>query len=833
MATRSNSLPVVGPYPTVQPPSLKLVENQPELAEAGVKIEDGSITIEHPDGSVTVDFAPINQKSAESKGFNGNLALHLDESRLSEIASTLLESVDRDEQSRSEWLATRAKGIDLLGLKIEGPRSAVGASGSAPVEGQSTVRHPVLLDATITFQATARAELLPASGPVKVRNDSPPPMNEAVAETSARKELEESVRGKDELAQALEVDLNHYLTSIAKEYIPDTDRMLFYVGFGGDGFKKVYNCPLRRRVVSESVDAENLIVSNAATDLNSCGRITHKIKMRKSVLRRMQILGTYRDCDLSDPTPPPPNAVDQKMEELTGYRSGVQQPEDRDYEVLEIYCELELDQFAPKQFKGRGLPLPFRVTIEKDSRQVLDIRRNWKEDDKLCLPKQYFVQFPFVRGLGFYGLGYIHILGNTANTLTAAWRLLLDNGMFANFPGFLYSKGAGRQLTNQFRIAPGTGQGLDVGANTRIQDSVMALPYKEAGPAFTAFITHVEEVARKLASSGNIQVGEGKQEAPVGTTLALIEQATKVIDSAHKRLHAAQAEEFSLIKERFREDPEAFWRHNKNPTIQWKKDQFIKALNDCDLVPVADPNNPTSLHRIAKAMALKELQKGNPNLYDPIAIDMRIMRIVGIDPQGLFRPTPAPSPPDPRLVAIQQKAEQQQNASKIALLQAQIKAATAYAQMEDKEKDRQSRERIAQWEREIEMLELRQAEIIHANDIEHDKTLLQIQREKSEAERLQTLQKGYTDAEIRRISAAHDAQIKQLESEHERRRGEDHHRSELDRKEREHSQKLEHDRQAHEQNLENQRALNDAKVEAARKMAKAKPKPAAKAKKKE
>lgn len=833
MPPRSSSLPMEGPYPTPTAPNLRLVSDIEEVKDAGLTIEDGSIQIEHEDGSITIDFEPVGEEGGDlGDKFNQNLALKMGDDDLNDIANDLLEGITNDMQSRQDWLNTRAQGIDLLGLKIEKPR-ADNVSGSAPVEGMSTVRHPVLLEATISFQATARAELLPASGPVKIRNDSPPAPDVPVQDTSARAELIESIQRKDELAQALEVDMNHYLTSVATEYVPDTDRMLFYVGFGGDGFKKVYHCPLRNRPVSESVDAKDLIVSNAATDLNSCGRITHRIMMRRSILKRMQILGAYRDIDLSPPQTKEPSPVDQKEEEISGYRDTDRRPEDRDFEVYEVYCELDIDRFAPAHFKGKKLPLPYRVTIEKESRQILDIRRNWSEKDKQCLPKRYFVQFPFIRGLGFYGLGFIHILGNTANTLTAAWRLILDNGMFANFPGFLYAKGAGRQNSSQFRVAPGTGIGLDVGAQQSIKDSVMPLPYKETGPSFTAFITHVEEVARRLAASGNIQVGEGKQEAPVGTTLALIEQATKVIDSAHKRLHAAQAEEFALLKERFKEDPESFWRHNKNPTIRWKKDQFIKALKENDLVPVADPNNPTSLHRIAKAMALKELQKGNPNLYDPVAIDMRIMRIVGIDPQGLFRPTPAPSPPDPRLVAIQQKAEQQANSGRVALLQAQIKAATAYAQMEDKEKERQSRERIALWEKEIELLQLQQAEVIHANDIRRDQANLAIQESKAAVERLETMQKGFSEAQIRAAEAASNAAIREAEAEREarirhieheddRRRSDDHHQAELERKQHAHEQKLEHDK-----------ALNAAKVEAAKKMAKAKPKPAPKSKAKD
>jgi len=304
----------------------------------------------------------------------------------------------------------------------------------------------------------------------------------------------------DDLAMALEKDMNHYLTVTATEYVPDTDRMLFYIGFGGDGFKKVFNCPLRRRPVSESVDAEDLIVSDSATDLQNCGRVTHRIKMRKSVLRRMQIMGAYRDVPIGQPAPATPDPAKVRKMEIEGVTAHLN-PEDEDYTIYECYCELDLDKFAPKQFKGEGLPLPYRVTIEKDSRQILSIIRNWNEDDEQCLAKRFFVQSPFIRGLGFYGYGFIHLLGNITNTLTAGWRETIDGGMFANFPGFLFSKSVGRQLSNQIRVPPGGGVGIDLGAQQDIRSAVMPLPYKEPGPGFVSFLQHVAEEGQRLGAT--------------------------------------------------------------------------------------------------------------------------------------------------------------------------------------------------------------------------------------------------------------------------------------------------------------------------------------------
>lgn len=732
--------------PLTRPVPLHVVDRSDDLADPiivdvpsneiapGVTLDDGTMHIEHSDGSTTIDFDPkTTEDSTLNQGFYRNLVSEIAEGELSSIASNLLDGIDRDIQSRQEWLETRARGIQLLGLKLEEPRGDMGTA-SAPLEGMSTVRHHLMLEATVQFQATARGELLPAGGPVKVRNDTPPkspsqsdnvptvPTGDAGAGTAppnlpgsapafsvnpaqeaapfATELAVPSIEERDTLATALEKDFNHYLTVIATEYVPDTDRMLFNVGFSGDGFKKVYNCPLRQRPVSETVDAEDLIVSNSSIDLRSTTRITHRIKMPKSYLKRMQILGVYADVDLMTPQMPKIDPVQQEKGEIEGINLDNKKPEDMNYEIYESYCELELDDYAPEQFKKQGLPLPFRVTIEKTSRKILSIVRNWNEDDDQCLPKRFFVQFPFIRGLGFYGLGYVHLLGNTTITLTAMQREMVDAGMFANFPGAIATRDAGRQLNNQIRVPPGGIALVNAPVGMRVQDSIMPLPYKEPGGPFVAFAQWLEQGGQRLAQIANIAVGEGKQEAPVGTTLALIEQATKILSSVHKRLHWAQNEEFQLLKSRFREDPEAFWRHNSKPSMRWEKEQFLQALEDYNLVPVADPNNPTSLHRMAKAGVLEGLMSKYPQLINQQAALERIFRVAGIDSEGLFYPEPLPPPPDPRMVAIQQKAE---SVAQTTQTQAQTAMAKALAtvilglkQIEDKQQDRVSKERIQQ-----------------------------------------------------------------------------------------------------------------------------------------
>lgn len=854
---RTRTLKLVPPVPDAISDPIDVDIAAPEKVPS---VTDGVETTEHSDGSATIDFAPETVNPNSPGGFYENLASKIEAGELGRIASDLIDGVERDELSRREWLETRARGITLLGLKLDEPRGDVGTSG-APLEGMSTVRHPLLLESTLRFHANARGELLPAAGPVKVRNDTPvgpdippappapppmagPPMpppgmghngGPPMPALGGMPPMAGGAPGamppappvapppppqptalpgaltnqNEELASALEKDMNHYLTAIATEYYPDTDRMLFWVGAGGQGIKKVYNCPLRERPVSESVDAEDIIVSNATTNLENCGRITHRIKMRPSTLKRMQIIGAYRDVNIGAASQYPMlNPVEQKKAEIQGVKPNAVKPEEADHEILEIYCELDIAGYEHrkgKTGKKTGLQCPYKVTIHKETRQVLEVRRNWKEDDKLCRPKQYFVDFPFVRAMGFYGIGLIHIVGNTTNALTASWREMLDAGMFASFPGFLYAKPVGRQLTNQFRVPPGGGIPLDIGTG-RLQDSVMPLPYKEPGAAFTGFIQHIEEVGQRVAGTAEIQIGEGNQEVPVGTTMAMIEQATKVMDAVHKRLHASQATEFQLLKERFKEDPEAFWRHNRKPSIPWHKEQFISALNNSDLVPVADPNNPTSLHRIAKATAIKQLQMANPQIYDAMGVDKRIMRIVGIDPEGLFLPKPADPPPDPRMIAEENKAKAQSENLKVQMAQAAIKAATAEEQIKDRALERESREKVEEIKLEMEKLRFMQEQIIH-----HQEAQAQVQKAQQELEaaKIRTM----ADIEADRAKRHHEMQVTAVETAHD-----------LERSRQEHEQGLQHTQTQHEQQLEHTAALNQEKIKAQRALARARPK---------
>ena len=619
------------------------------------------LRIEHDDGSITIalDGQPVEkaQKSGAPRGWFDNLVDDIAEADRNSIAVDLLDGIDADLSSRKDWIEARTQGLALLGIKIELPGIA-GAVDGAPIEGMSKVRHPLLLESVLRFQANARSELLPTDGPVKIRNDN----NNA--------EVKE-----DQMANALERDLNHYLTNVAKEYYPDTDRMLLMLGFGGTSFKKVYNCPLRSRPVSESIDADDLIVNQSATDLSNAKRKTHRVLMRSSTVKRLQILGVYADIDLSTPLEPKQDSLRDAEQAQQGVRPASNRPDDRDREIYECYCELDLKGFEHKVGgEHTGLEIPYRVTIDVSSKRLLSVVRNFREprhDKDLPVEITRFVKYTFVPGLGFYDIGLLHILGNTTNAVTAAWRELLDAGMYACFPGFLVSDQGGRQNTTVFRVPPGGGAQVKTGG-LKLGDAIMALPYKEPSAALMQLADNMATTGMRVGGTSEQQVGEGRPDAPVGTTLANIEQAVKILNAVHKRMHAAQAEEFKLLAECFRENPEAFWQSGTRSNTPWDEQMFTAALADVELSPQADPNTASSSQRIMKIMALKQLQQANPSMYDPIAIDTAALQAIGwSNPQQFFAPPEAQKQPPPELMKMQQEGKIQQQKADADTMRAQ------------------------------------------------------------------------------------------------------------------------------------------------------------------
>ena len=645
-------------------------EDTPEIDEKG-----NILRIDHADGSISVSFdgSPLGSVNEDrDDGWFQNIAEEADQLEMSRIAEELLRGIDADIQSRSDWIEDRAQGLRLLGLKIEIP-GVQGSSDGAPVEGMSKVRHPLLLEAVLRFQANSRSELLPTDGPVKTRTDS--------NNGSAR---------LDELAKALEKDMNHYLTTTATEYYPDTDRMLFMLGFGGTSFKKVYHCPLRNRPVSESIDADDLIVNNLASDLDNAKRITHRIMMRPSVVKRMQLINAYRDIDLHDPKQVMPDAAQEEKLAQQGISPNITNAEDRDREIYECYCELDIAGYEHKKNgKVTGLEIPYRVTIDVSSRQILSIMRNFDEDTReLPVARKVFVKYPFVPGLGFYDIGLLHILGNTTNAVTAAWRELLDAGMYANFPGFLYADAGGRQNTNIFRVPPGGGAAVKTGGMP-LNQAIMPLPYKEPSAALAALVQSMVETGQRVGGTAEMGVGEGRADAPVGTTLALIEQATKVLSSVHKRLHAAQSEEFQLLKECFKDNPESFWQRNNTPAYPWDQATFLEALESVYIIPQADPNTASQTQRMMKTQALVQLAMASPQMFNMDAVNRQALRTIGYDNADEFlKPTTNQIPPEMFEKIIQAKiADKQATAAEI----------SAQADMLNAQTDAQSKAAEAQF----------------------------------------------------------------------------------------------------------------------------------------
>lgn len=662
--------------------------------DEGVTTPDGQLVVEHPDGSIEITEAPKPERGPSR--FDDNLVEEMSVTDLGSLAADLLIGIEDDIQGRREWVDTYTKGMDLLGLKVEERSNAKFRKRT------STVRHPVLLESIVKFQSGARAEMLPANGPAKVKNDG------------------EQTEETNQIAQDFERDLNHYLTSVATEFYPDTDRMLFYLGYGGTTYKKVYRCPVRQRPVSEAVYLPDLIVSNEATDLQNATRVTHSIQMPRIKVQELMIAGFYRDVDLMPPSPES-DPIKLKERSIEGRQpaSGAR-PEDLPRTIYECYTYILPETLGiPEPGAPKGLPLPYRVSIDKDSMVALEIRRAWKPDDENFRKRRFFVKFGLVPGFGFLDLGYLHLLGNQTKALTALWRIMIDAGMFASFPGGVKLKGS-RASTNE--VAPGPGEWVDydvpAAPGMDIRQLMMPMPYKDVSPVLLQFSEIIGQDAMRMAGAVELEVGEGRSNVPVGTMLAMVEQQTQTMAAVHKRLHTAQAEELELLREVFAANPQDLSRFAKNPARQW---EVAQEFMDLDLVPASDPNIPAQIHRIMQATALSTLAQQNPTLYDQMKVQKRLLRTIGISDADdlLIAPQPqgAPQGPNPlQLLAQQQagetqarlaetevkkqeiavKAQTEQREAAESIVEGQQHQRETEAEMADSAAERASREKIAQ-----------------------------------------------------------------------------------------------------------------------------------------
>jgi hypothetical protein len=619
---------------------------QPESGVSALEIEVDDAT-----GEVRVRDKSAEAPPPKGDAFDDNLAERLDDAALGVIAETLLRGIEADERSRKEMLDQYTRGMDLLGLKLEG--DAAGYAAGQGGKSISRIRHPILLWACVRFQSGARNELLPAAGPVKAKVEG------------------DDTDAENELAKDFERDFNHYLTVTASEYYPDTDRGLFYLAYGGTLFKKVYHCPLRERPVSECVYMPDLIVSNDATDLANAIRVTHKFEMAQGTVRRLQESGFYLDLALAPPAEAQADAAKQKVAQIAGVAAARERPEDRQHTIYECYSDLDLAAHGVRQ---RGAPagraLPYRVSIDHDSRRILEIRRNWKEGDDGFKRRRRFVKYGLVPGFGFYDYGFLHLIGNHTKALTALWRLLIDAGMFATFPGGLRLKGS-RASTNEFRPGPGEFPEIDAAGVEDIRKLIMPMPYQAPSGVILEMIQLLMKDAAQIAGTVELELGEGRTNMPVGTILSLIEQQTQVMSAVHKRCHAAQQEEMLLLKELFAEDPSALCRFAKDPARLW---QAAEEFADVALIPASDPNVPAQVHRIMQSTVLWMMASAAPNLFNQQEVIRRILRTVSIgDVESLLAagaPAAAPMPVDPRAAAI--TAELPLKQQKLALAQQEL-----------------------------------------------------------------------------------------------------------------------------------------------------------------
>ena len=594
--------------------------------DAGIDVEipmdegelvDGALVMENEDGSVDIDFDPADEDAGDAEEHSANLADFMNDMDLAGLSEQLMSGVEEDKQSRSDWETTMEKGIKLLGLKIE--------DRTTPFNGACGVFDPLMAEAVIRWQAVARGELMPAAGPVKTQVIGVPNMD------------------LDDQAERVKAWMNLYLTELAPEYYEEFDQMLMWLPLVGSTFKKVYQDPVLARPVARFVLPSNFIVSYGTSDLSTSQRYCHVVPMTKKQLRMAQINGVYRDLSLGDPQPTGnDDIVQSEVDSVEGLQPGASGA--NDYQIYEVYADLDLKGFENED----GIPLPYIVSIDENTRKILSIRRNWKEGDTTFQKRNYFVHYKFLPGLGFYGLGYAHILGNSAKTATSIRRQLIDAGTLNNFPGGLRVKGM-RLDDNNLGIGPTEFREIDTGG-LPIQNAIMPMPYKEPSQVSLELLRETYEGARNLANTAEIAVGDGRQDAPVGTTVALMEAATRVQSATLKRAHKSLGQELKLIADLFGEYlPEAPYPF----PVKGGQTAIMRAdfVNNIDVIPVSDPNISSSAQRMMRAEALLRFATQQPDMHDLHAAFKQMYMEMGIEPEKIDAILPnktiEPKPLDP------------------------------------------------------------------------------------------------------------------------------------------------------------------------------------------
>ena len=554
--------------------------------------------------------------------FSANLAEEVEESILSNLASDIIQSINQDKESRSDWEKTYTDGLKYLGMKFDEGRSQ-------PFEGSSGVIHPILAEAVTQFQAQAYKEMLPAKGPVKTQ---------IIGARTVATETQ---------ADRVQEFMNFYIMNVMKDYDPEMDMLLFYLPLAGSAFKKVYYDNVLNRAVSKFIAPEDLIVPYEASDLSSAERVTHAINMSHNEIKKQQLSGFYRDVDVSkhgyDSTE---SDVEAEIDKLQGIKAGY--AEDRDHTIFEVHTILDLQGFedAGEDGEPTGLKLPYIVTIDESSEQVLSIRRNYNEGDLYANKINFFVQYKFLPGLGFYGLGLSHMIGGISKASTSILRQLIDAGTLANLPAGFKARGM-RIRDEDEPLQPGEFRDIDTSGGS-LRDNLIPLPIKEPSNVLMQLLGILVDSGKRFAAIADTNIGDASGNMPVGTTVALLERGTKVMSAIHKRLHYAQRLEFQLLAKVFAEylPPDYGYDTGTGPSAI-KQTDFDDRI---DVVPVSDPNIFSQSQRITLAQELLQMVQSNPEIHGPLGMHeayKRMYAALGIDNVEALLQAPPDTTPKP------------------------------------------------------------------------------------------------------------------------------------------------------------------------------------------
>jgi hypothetical protein len=571
------------------PMGLSDLAEQPDME---IEIEDPESVNLHM-GDIEIDLKP-RKETADT--FDANLAEYMDDGDLDALGQELVEDFGKDIMDRKDWIKTYVDGLKLLGLQYE--------ERTEPWQGACGVFHPMLTESVVRFQSEAMMETFPAMGPVKTQIVGAIDML------------------REEAAARVREDMNYQLTEVMVEYRPEHEKMLWSLPLAGSAFKKVYFDPAKGRQVAVFIPAEDIVVPYGASNLESAERVTHVMRKTENEVKKLQEAGFYLDVDLGEPTHELDDIEKQKAEE-----QGMSALNDDRFRFLEMHVDLDLSGFEHTDKKGKptGIALPYVVTVEKGTRKVVAIRRNWYEDDKLHTKRQHFVHYQYIPGFGFYGYGLIHLIGGYAKSATMLIRQLVDAGTLSNLPGGLKSRGL-RIKGDDTPIQPGEFRDVDVPSGS-IRDNILPLPYKEPSQVLFALFQNIVQEGRAFASSGDMNVSDMSTNAPVGTTLALLERTLKVMTAVQARLHYTMKQEFRLLKTIIADyTPEEYDYKPEDAGRKAKKSDY----SSTDVIPVSDPNAATMAQKIVQYQAVLQLAQSAPQLYNLPLLHRQMIEVLGI-----------------------------------------------------------------------------------------------------------------------------------------------------------------------------------------------------------